>query len=398
MDEQRKKVLYVITKDDVGGAQKYVADLASHLDRASFDIRVIRGGVDIPSLSNKIAWYALFANDWRALFSLMSVYRKEHPDIIHLNSSKAGVIGSFAAFLYNHLPFTIYHLPAKVIFTAHGWVFNPSNALSPVARFVYIRLHRMAAYFQNYIICVSEYDYKLALRYAIAPSKKLTTIHNGIDYQNLTFLDKVSARKAIISKLPITNYPASPAGGQLLVAKPWIGSIGRLTKEKDYATLIQAAALVPNAYFFIIGAGPEYSKLQLLITNYPASPAGGQLQDRFFLIPPTGDDAKFLKAFDLFTLTSVKEGLPYALLESCAAGIPAVVTDAGGMPEVVMHDATGMVVPQKNPERLSRAFQELMRDHYRAQIFGKEARHRLQTEFSLSLMIQKTEALYRASC
>jgi glycosyltransferase involved in cell wall biosynthesis len=378
MDEQRKKVLYVITKDDVGGAQKYVSDLASHLDAQRFDVKIVRGGIDIPALSNKISWRTFFLNDWKALIGLVRLYRKEKPDIIHLNSSKAGVVGSFAAGIYkltsNFLPNTT----PQVIFTAHGWVFNPSNALSPLLRKTYILLHTCAAYFEDAIICVSAYDAELARTFRIAPADKLIVITNGIAYENLAFLGKVSARRELTTKLGVRGS---------LNDMPWIGSIGRLTKEKDYATFIQALHEVPHAYGFIIGEGSEKEKLTAEIARL-------EMTDRFFIVTPTNEDALYLKAFDIFTLTSIKEGLPYALLEAMGAGLPAVVTNAGGMSEAVIDGVTGKVASQKDAHALGAAFKELLGNNALRTEYGKEAQKRIRERFSFEQMLKKTETLY----
>src|SRR3989344_1641804 len=245
----KKKILCVITKTDIGGAQKYVFDLAKNLDKNQFETKILCGGADIKWLSNKV--WPFFLNDWLAIWELAKQDKK---------------------------------------------------------------------------ICVSEYDYNLALSCRIAPKEKLTTVHNGID-SNIKFLDKETAKNEITKKLQTTNY-------KLQTNYPWVGSIGRLVKEKNYETLILAAALVPNAYFFIIGEGPEYKNYKLQIINY-------KLQNRFFLINPTGNDAQYLKAFDIFTMSSVKEGLPYILLEAMAAELPIVVTEAGGMPEVIKNHENG---------------------------------------------------------
>ena len=97
----RKKILYIITKSDVGGAQKYVSDLAANLDKSLFETKIICGGKNIRWLSNKVWLWFLFINDWLAIAEIVKLLKKERPDIIHLNSSKAGVIGSLAAFFYN---------------------------------------------------------------------------------------------------------------------------------------------------------------------------------------------------------------------------------------------------------------------------------------------------------
>ncbi|OGY64283.1 MAG: hypothetical protein A3I89_01170 [Candidatus Harrisonbacteria bacterium RIFCSPLOWO2_02_FULL_41_11] len=373
----KKKILCVITKTDIGGAQKYVFDLAKNLDKNQFETKILCGGADIKWLSNKV--WPFFLNDWLAIWELAKVYKKERPDIIHLNSSKAGVLGSIAASIYK----TLYPKPPtpnpKVIFTAHGWVFNPTNALSFPVRWFYIFLHKFTALFQDKIICVSEYDYNLALSCRIAPKEKLTTVHNGID-SNIKFLDKETAKNEITKKLQTTNY-------KLQTNYPWVGSIGRLVKEKNYETLILAAALVPNAYFFIIGEGPEYKNYKLQIINY-------KLQNRFFLINPTGNDAQYLKAFDIFTMSSVKEGLPYILLEAMAAELPIVVTEAGGMPEVIKNHENGLMVSQKNPDLLTKTINGLLANKNIAKEMAIAAKNQVTKKFNLSTMIKKTENVY----
>ena len=384
MTEQRKKILYVLTKDDVGGAQKYVRDLASHIDPLRSESKIIYGGTDIPSLSNRLEWWALFLNDWMALFALVRLYRREKPDVIHLNSSKAGILGSFAAGIYKIL-IRLHPIPytqnPKVVFTAHGWVFNPTNTLSPLTRWFYIFLHWCAVLFQDTIICVSEYDRRLAEKLHITGSHKLVMIHNGIDYRNLAFLDKVSARKEILQRLEIRN-------SKLEINHSWIGSIGRLTKEKDYGTLIAAAELVPEAYFFIIGDGSEKTYLKYQISKI-------KINDRFFIVQPTGEDAKYLKAFDVFVLSSIKEGLPYTLLEAMVSGVPVVATDAGGMREVLRHSPVAPVSP-RNPEAMASAIEKLLRDPKLFAQTSATLRHTAEGDYRLKDMVHATADCYDA--
>ncbi|MEK7612042.1 MAG: glycosyltransferase [Patescibacteria group bacterium] len=374
-----QKILYVITKQDTGGAQKYVADLAGKLDQSVFDPKIIRGGVDVKWLSNRTLPFALFANDIFAVIELVSIFRKERPNVIHLNSSKAGVIGSLAGWLYK---FTCRpsHVPCpKIIFTAHGWVFNPTNAVAKPIQLFYRILHRIAALFQNVIINVSQHDHDLALHYRIAPPHKLVTIHNGID-PNIPFLDRDNARKEIVKKLTTNNQ-------QLTTHGIWIGSIGRLTKEKDYETLVRTAALVPDVYFFIIGEGKEKSNLKSKISNL-------KMNDRFFIVPPTGEDAEYLKAFDIFTMTSIKEGLPYVLLEAMAAEIPSIITNTGGMPEAISNPLH--IIPIRNAKILARKIIALAHDKPQARETGEINRKRVMEEFSLETMIRKTKQIYCA--
>ncbi|MDD5430707.1 MAG: glycosyltransferase family 4 protein [Candidatus Pacebacteria bacterium] len=365
-----KKVLYIITKSDTGGAQKYVRDLSENLDKNEFKSRIIYGGKDLKWLSNKTSPWFLFFNDWMAIFEMVKLFKKENPDIIHLNSSKAGVLGTISAKIYGK---------GKIIFTAHGWVFNPDNAIAAPVRQFYILLHKIAALFQDEIICVSEYDRQLAIRYKIAPQEKIVTIYNGVN-PDINFLDKNEARNKIIKKLPAFSPELSN--------KRWIGSIGRLTKEKNYETLIRAAALLPSTPFFIIGSGPESEKLKLITYNLKLN--------NLFLIEPEGEDFKYLTAFDVFTLSSIKEGLPYTLLEAMTAELPAIVTKAGGMPEIIKNNENGFVVPQKNPQALADAISKVRNNQTLAVKFKTSAAKTVQEKFLISKMISKTEEIYKA--
>ncbi|MDO8443247.1 MAG: glycosyltransferase family 4 protein [bacterium] len=377
------KILYILTKSGIGGAQKYVKDLAENLDKNKFEAKIIYGGVESRWLSNKTYPWLFFINDWLAVFELLKIFKLERPDIVHSNSSKAGVIGAIAAKLFN----VTCHMPARqslgdggsrvaVVFTAHGWVFNHTNELKWLVRLFYIFLHKIAGLFTDKIICVSGYDYNLALEYDICEPEKLVKIHNGID-ANMKFLSKKEARNRIMNnELGIKNKNWS-----------WIGSIGRLVKEKNYETFIGAAKLIPNAYFFIIGEGPEFKNLKLKIKNF-------ELDDRFFIVPPTGNDAQYLKAFDVFAMSSVKEGLPYILLEAMAAELPIVITEAGGMPELIKNHENGLMVAQRSPEALARAIGGLIENKVVAKELSLKAKEVVKERFSLKKMVSETEKVY----
>ena len=385
------KVLMVITKDDVGGAQRYVRDLAENLDKARFETKIITGGkkpmLDVGSetlgaryLSNNFRPHFLFFNDLAAAIELFFIFRREHPDIIHLNSSKAGVVGAFAAWLYNASCIMRQASRTTVIFTAHGWVFNPDNNLSGLRRQFYILLHRFAAKFQDAIINVSEYDRQLAVKEKIAPSEKLVTVRNGVDFGGMKFLDKMTARSFLAGLL-------KPKTQNLKLDGLWIGSIGRLVSEKSYEDFIKAATLVKNlkANFFIFGDGYERQKLQSLLARH-------QLQDRFFLLGAVVDAARHLKALDVFVLSSVKEGLPYTMLEAMAASLPMITTRVGGMTEIV--EGRGLVMPPREPEELARAIDHYLDHPQEAEKLAMAARKYLKENLTLEKMVKKTERVY----
>lgn len=360
-----QKVLFVITKDDVGGAQKYVQELAKSLDSEKFQARILTGGTGgVKFLSNSIRPHFLFINDLLALFELVFVFRKEKPDTVHLNSSKAGVVGAIAA--------KIAGVP-KVIFTAHGWVFNPDNKLGWLRRQLYIRLHKIAARFQDKIISVSEYDSQLAIWHHVAQKEKLATVYNGIE--PVSFIGKNDARR-MLKKI---------TGAKIDEKSVWVGSVGRLVVEKDYETFLEAAALVPGINFFIIGEGYEFSKLNAKIKKLG-------LENRCFITGKLAPAAPYLKAFDIFLLTSIKEGLPYTMLEAMAAEIPIIVTRVGGMKEII--ENRGLVMPPREPEEIARAIKYYLENPEEAKKYARAAKRFLEEKLTLSRMVQETEKIY----
>ncbi|NIT73939.1 glycosyltransferase family 4 protein, partial [candidate division KSB1 bacterium] len=144
---QKKKVLYVITKSNFGGAQRYVYDLATNLPRAQYDVSVAAGGSGeliarlnehhIPVITiERLGRDIRLLNEIVVFLKLVALFRRTRPDVVHLNSSKIGGLGALAARIYNMLPkgnplkAESYKLKAKIIFTAHGWAFNEPRSHS----------------------------------------------------------------------------------------------------------------------------------------------------------------------------------------------------------------------------------------------------------------------------
>lgn len=391
-----KKILLVITKDDVGGAQKYVRDLTENLDPKKFKVKILIGGkkrsmIDdqgstVKYLSNSLRPHFLFLNDLAAVIEMFLIFRRERPDIIHLNSSKAGVIGAFAAWLYKTFGklFNSSTFQLKTVFTAHGWVFNPDNNLSRLRRWFYIWLHRLAGKFQDAIINVSEYDRKLAIKEGIASPEKLFTVRNGIDYENMKFFEKIIAREKLVK---LINQPHNSKFLILDSSQKWVGSIGRLVSEKNYEDFIKATALVknPTTKFFIIGDGYQKKSLELRIKNLG-------LKDRFFILGGIAPAAPYLKAFDVFVLSSVKEGLPYTMVEAMAAELPLVVTRVGGMTEII--EGRGLVMPPREPTELARAIEHYLINLDEARQAAQKSHQFLEENLSLVKMIKETEVVY----
>lgn len=375
----KKKILYLITLPEAGGAQAYVLDLATHL-KNEFDITVASGGINTDWLPVKlkdagIPWHGLKHvkrsilphKDLTAIFEIRRLIKKLNPDVIHLNSSKISILGSLAAWGLNK----------KVIYTAHGWVF-----LEPLPEFIkkiYLWAEKVSAKYKNKVICVSEYD-RSAARLNKFPMEKIVTIHNGIDINNTSNLTKQLAREklsGVTSNLRLTT------------SKFLIGSIANLYPTKNLPALITAAENITktnsDTIFVIIGEGPEKKNLQALVKQK-------KLESKVFLLGSIQNAKNYLPAFNVFVLPSVKEGLPYTLLEAMAQGLPIVATRVGGIFEMLeFYPQTHYrLVEPNNTEALTQAITELISQTPLEQ----KQLNRVREQIDIGNMIGKTRETY----
>ncbi len=374
-DEIMLKILYVITQSELGGAQKYVFDMAQGARRQGYDVTV--ASAPNPSFRdalehNGVVFRELkhsrralhFLTDIKLLLSLVKLLRTEKPDILHLNSSKIGGLGALAGKLCH---------VRKIIFTAHGWAFNERRPWWQQTAI--ILASRFAALFQDTIICVSDFDRKAALARKVAPESKLVTVHNGIDVKEFMFLSKEEARE----KLGI--------GQDNFV----VGTVANLYKNKSLDTLvlsaISASHAVPDIRFVIIGEGVERARLESMIAKY-------HLSGHVTLAGALENAPHYLKAFDVFCLPSKKEGLPYTLLEAMAARVPVIASAVGGIPEIITHEKNGLLLKPASPGTLWDAIAFLMKNKKKAKEMQTAAFETVKTGFSRKRMIEETLALY----
>jgi glycosyltransferase involved in cell wall biosynthesis len=303
-------------------------------------------------------------------FEILLLLLKLRPDIIHVNSSKAGGIVGTASLDYRFLSL---NFGLKTIFTAHGWAFHENR---PKWQILLIKLFtKITCFYYSKIICVSEFDRLSAIKNHIAPKRKLITIHNGIKIENYHFLSKEESRRIF----------------GLTMSELVIGTIGEFTKNKGQEYLIEAAQKlfkIQNSKFkiLIIGWGKEKSNLKSQISNLG-------LQNNVFLIDNLPNAAQYLKAFDIFVLPSLKEGLPYTLLEAGLAELPVIATKVGGIPEIIGHDE-GLLVEPGNADDLAKKVEELINDEQKRKIFASALWQKVIQEFSLEKMLNATLAAY----
>ncbi|MBU2472671.1 glycosyltransferase [Patescibacteria group bacterium] len=377
---QQRRVLYIITKSVWGGAAKYVYDLSTNLI-GEFDVAVAAGGqgqfykkikqTNIPyyQINNFQRTINPF-KDLFAFFEILDLLFQLKPNIIHVNSSKAGGVVGAAGQIYKFFS----HQKINLIFTAHGWAFNEDRFKWQIDLIKFFS--KITSWFYDKIICVSEYDRQMALKYKIAPKRKLITIHNGIDIKNIDFLEKKQAQKRLIGR-------ESP----LL-----IGTIAEWTKNKGIIYLIKATQTLElkekEFDVILIGSGenPDKEKMYDYDKKYNL--------DNVRLIEFIPQAVKYLKGFDIFILPSLKEGLPYTIIEAMAAQLPIIATNVGGISEMIENNINGLLIEPKNPDLIGEKITYLINNPEKAQVMAQKARQKAEQEFSLDRMIEKTKRVY----
>ncbi len=374
------KIFYLITKGNFGGAQRYVYDIATALPRTKFETTVILGEgkilekklassgirtIKIPELKRDVNILADLKSGW----IIWQLLRREKPQTIHLNSSKIGGLGALAGRLAG--------VP-KIIFTVHGLAFNEKR--SGWQKVLIKFSHWLSIILCHEVITVAD-----CLRQQIdswpGVSRKVTTINNGLP--TIKFFEQSVARRELF------------AGHN---DRFWIGTIAEIHPNKGLDLLIDAFALTVRALLgdslgwsinlMIIGEGEELEKLKRLAR-------AKRLEDRIHFLGRVEDARAYLKAFDIFTLTSRTEAFPYVVLEAGAAGLPIIASEVGGIPELITDPELGILVPPGSVEEIKKSLLFMLKKPKYRDLAGKNLRQRVTANFSLKKMVEKTVELYR---
>ena len=378
------KILYIITQADGGGAQKYVLQLAKHFRGAiaagNEAAKLFDEGKKAGLETFKLAHLKRDINLWHdlsAIWEIRQLIKNYRPDIVHLNSTKAGILGSIAGSLarrgknreVNYPNGRLDNSLPKIIFTAHGFVFNEPMA-KPVKMF-YLALEKIASGYRDFIIAVSQADKQSALNNNLITSDKISVIHNGL--APTAFLAKDEARAQL--RLPQHVFV--------------FGTVAGFYKTKGLDILIEAVAKLDSkirdrCLFMLIGDGPERKNLELRIKNYG-------LGNTIKLSGKIPNASMLLKAFDAFILPSRKEGFPYSILEAMQAGLPIIAANVGGVPEA-LGDA-GMVIKPENPQLLAQAIAGLQTNPETQKLLADKALARSKI-FTEEKMLEATKKVY----
>ena len=369
------KVCYIITKLELGGAQKLALYTAKHLDKTKFESFIIsgKGGILDKEALEKFKLLRLgsfvrevsVVKDLKTLFAIYRILRKEKPDIVHTHSSKAGILGRIAAKLAGI---------KVVIHTIHGYGFNETQKW--YVKYFYVYIEKFCAFITNSLIAVSKEDIKKGLSYKIAGEAKFTLIRAGIDtdfYKN--YVSNANFKKSLIQSKEVKI----------------ITTIGPFKPQKNLKDFIKAAYIVAdkteNAFFLIAGDGEQRTELENLISSL-------NLKDKVILLGWRKDIADILYASDIFVMTSLWEGLPCTILEAMCCSKPVIANAVDGVKEIIEENKTGFKVKPYDFQYTAEKILYLLQNKSVMIEMGKSAKKSIAREFDINYAVKQQEELY----
>ena len=370
------KILHVITHLPIGGAQDNTLYTVELLDKEKYDISLccnLDGELverakkveavklfDIPFLGREVSPY----RDIRAFLSLYKLFKEEDFTIIHTHSSKAGLLARLAAVL-NKTPI--------VIHTIHGFAFN--DFMNGLKKNFFIYLEKLLAKWTDVLITVSNLNKKKIIDLNIAHENKIKNIYSGIDLSLFTNKRNDDFRK----ELNLEN-------DHLL-----LGSVGRLSNQKDPITMIEAFGIIskpfPNAHLALVGDGELKGKILEKIDQL-------KLNGRIHLTGNKNNPWSVYHSMDLFIMSSIYEGLGRSITEALSCGVPVVCTDVEGVPEIVRDNITGILVRPKDSNKLADAIIRTLNDMETAKKMAEEGRRFVNDNFDVNKMVNDIDSLY----
>lgn len=368
-------LLFVITKLELGGAQKQALSVLRHLDREKYNLFLFTAyqgpnyseALGLPGLKIKRSLFLerpvnlLF--DFLALIELIIFIKKNKINLLHTHSSKAGILGRFAAKISR---------VDVVLHTVHGWSFNDFQP--PFLRSLYVWLEKICAAFSDKIIVVSEHDRHKGLTSGIGREDQYRLIRYGIDHSE--FLDQDGSFRK--------EFGISPQ-------EQVVGMVSCFKPQKAPQDFIKLAVLVSRKIsgvkFVLVGDGILRRSVEKLV-NF------NNLQDRVILTGWRKDIPSVLSGFDVFVLTSLWEGLPIAALEAMASSLPVIATSTGGITELLAEGKTGFLVPPHDVVAMSEKVSLLLGDRDLRSKIGEKAQEALSAEFTTTGMVGQFQRLY----
>mgnify|MGYP001474804760 CR=1 FL=1 len=307
-------------------------------------------------------------NPWQdllAFFRLARLMRRGQYTIVHTHSSKAGIVGRWAAKLAG--------VPV-IVHTVHGWGHHDHQ--HPLVRQYYIWMEKLTLPITDKLIVVSPLNIEKGLADGIGKPEDYVVIRSGIE------LDRFGH--------PQCPREETRAAWGIPLEAPVVGTVTRLSPQKGPLDFVRAAHLIaqtrPEVRFMMVGDGPLRPQVEELVKELG-------LGERLVLTGLRRDVPELLAAFDLFVLSSLWEGLPRVVPQAMASGLPVVATAIDGSAEAVVDGVNGFLTPPGDPQAIATTVLRLLGNPAQMRQMGQTGQKRA-SEFDVRTMVAKIAALY----
>jgi glycosyltransferase involved in cell wall biosynthesis len=343
-------VVYIITKLELGGAQKVCLELFNGLRDANIATHLISGSQGILVDTIKENDHVILLNTFTREISLSSIVneirclwhltkqlrnlKKEYPTIIvHTHSTKAGIIGRWAAWFAGI---------QRRVHTIHGYGFHSHQSW---LRWIVVYLAELVtSVITTHYICVSSADVATGMRLFPYFRKKYSLIRAAVNQQQFYIPAQVTEMDSVALDIPTTTFT--------------FGTISCFKPQKNLFDLLNAFALVnsynPHTRLEIIGDGIQRKAIEQWIKE-------NNLAEKVVLHGWQSDVVHIMRSWNVFTLSSLWEGLPCAIVEARLLKLPVICYDTGGIKDIIIHEKNGLLYPQKDWRSLGRGM--LMLSH-----------------------------------
>ena len=385
----RTKVVHIITKLDLGGAQQNTLFTVAHLARSRYDPVLISGTngllVEDAKKLDDVKVYLLTElvreirpiKDLIALFKIRNILKELKKDnvkiesesnsqiIVHTHSVKAGVLGRWAAYMAG----------VKVIISSiHGFSFNDYQP--SLVRAFYIYLEKLTAIITAKFIAVSKENIDKGINKGIFTRDKVVLIRSGIEIETFRSEkhDRIKGRRELGFDADI----------------PLVAMIACFKPQKSPLDFVRVAKMVSDEIdeprFLLVGDGILRTRIEALIDKL-------NIGDKFILLGWRRDIPEIMNCIDVLVLTSLWEGLPRVFPQAMASGIPIVATKVNGAPEAIRNDVNGFLLAPGDIGGMSEKIIYLIKHPEKAGEMGKKGKIFVK-EFDIWKMMEKQEELY----
>jgi glycosyltransferase involved in cell wall biosynthesis len=359
---------------NVGGSERHILHLITRLDRTRFAPMICclyeTGPLYSLAQARGVACFCLhMRRTGGSLTTLWSVARGTARLVQLMRRERVAIVDAYLFLAY------ILAIPCAWLARVPVRIAQPRNLRTVKPPLVGRRLlERVVNRLVTLVVANSQAVAQDTMEDEGLPARRIAVIRNGVAIPDERLGQGV-------------RPPGLPAGGRIILC------VANLRQGKGHPDLLAAAADVlprfPDVALVLVGEGNLRPAIEEAVARYG-------LVGRILLLGQRDDVPALLDAADLFVLPSHEEGLPNALLEAMAHGMPVIATAVGGTPEAVEDGVSGLLVPPRDPGALAKAMTALLGDPPAARRFGQMGRARVAKFFTLDRMVAETESLYSA--